>query len=445
MNLKKIGVVLLTLLLAGMAMVPMVSAEDELSELKDTQFLIEGSTSIISDNTQGRVVQNAAKVPFLNELMIPETVQKFDLVTFDIPSISKNLKNSQNCRVSIGDRRYSMVLNRANFETIDDGIDSYTGRISEDKDSEVLITVAENVITGSVRLHNETFYFKPVVPEKLVSAESPVLHIIYSSDDVVEGEPIKIDDGTLSIPAGEDDQNFSLIPVSNRDLQNAKATMQWKTVNIVVVTDNAFFTQESNWKVTAQDIINTANSQNVFGRDDIKVSLSVMAYDDSRRQLLSNDPDIISSPLETFKYYYPNSDLNAKSADIALYLGGYNADGGAQGNSWGFGNGNIWGQYAWAQMVYDDPLYTGTVHGRRSISIHELGHIFDANHESSAGTNRAYEWWNPLPQHTVMYSYFTEGMSVNEFSSDNYHGDTTHDNALSIDNAKNTVATYRNS
>jgi len=440
----KWSVVLLALLLAAMAMVPMVSA-GELSEQTGNHFSIEGLTTIKSLNVHDKNELKTETIVSPQELTIPQPVKKFDLVTFDIPAINENVEKKQNPVVVIGESKYSILLTRANFENIDDGIDSYYGTLNGIKDSEVLLTIADNVITGSVRLTNETFYIKPVEPRMRISADRPVLHIIYSSNDVSLEKPIKIDDGTLRIPVTTGMPRSEYIGVNNEEPRSVNAITQWATVNILVATDNQFYTQESNWMATAQDIINTANSQNVFGRNDIQVSLSVMSYDDSKRTDLSNDADIVSDPLGTFYEHFSNSYLNANSADIALYLGGYNANGDAQGASWGYGNGNYWGQWAWAQMVYDDAFYTGTVHGRRSISIHELGHIFNADHETSSGTSRAYEWWNPLPQHTVMYSYFSEYINVNEFSSDNYHGDSTHDNALSISNAKATVATYRNS
>jgi hypothetical protein len=444
MNIPKNGVVLLALLLAAMVMVPMVNAA-ELSDQAGKHFSIESLTTIKSLNVHDKNELKTEMIPYPQDLTIPQPVKKFDLVTFDMQAINENAEKNQNHVVVIGENKYPLILMRSNFENIDDGIDSYYGTLKGIKDSEVLLTIADNVITGSVRLYNETFYIKPVEPRMRISADRPVLHIIYSSNDVSQEKPIKNDDGTLRIPVMKEMPRSDYSGIINEEPRSVNAITQWATVNILVATDNQFYTQESNWMATAQDIINTANSQNAYGRNDIQVSLSVMSYDDSKRTDLSNDADIVSDPLGTFYEHFSNSYLNANSADIALYLGGYNANGDAQGASWGYENGNYWGQWAWAQMVYDDPFYTGTVHGRRSISIHELGHIFNANHEDSSGTNRACEWWNPLPQHTVMYSYFSEYINVNEFSSDNYHGDSTHDNALSISNAKGTVATYKSS
>jgi len=211
-----------------------------------------------------------------------------------------------------------------------------------------------------------------------------------------------------------------------------------------VTTDNQFYQDQSNWKAIAQDIVAEANRQ--FGRDDILVSLNVMAYTDSRRVQLSNQPDILSKPIDAFERVYPNDDLDLWASDLALYLGGYNADGSAQGTTYGYYPHHH--RHAWAQMVADDIGYLGTTHGRRCVSIHELGHLFDAGHQDLEperpipSYRRACLWFDLLPKISVTYSFFNEAMSTTEFSSDDYHGDANHDNARRIRETKWTVANY---
>ena len=56
-----------------------------------------------------------------------------------------------------------------------------------------------------------------------------------------------------------------------------------------------------------------------------------------------------------------------------IYLGGYNADGGAIGSSYVY---SYSGRHAWAQMVSDWwHGYDGSRHGRRATTIHELGRL----------------------------------------------------------------------
>ena len=443
---------LMVMALLGAMFVPAVSAEensnsDQLNKVNNPSVIIGDYTNIYNVGVTDLSTLKASEIKNPEELTIPRSLKEYDVVSFEIPSINSEVKDTSSLPIIIDSTHYTAKLKAATFENIDDGIDSYIGYIDGISDSEILLTISDNVIVGSISLNGETYYIKPVEPRYRISKEQPVYHIIYSSKDVLQEKPIKIDDGPVDVLISDKetlpDKSNSY---SNINKDSTSKSNQWETVNILIATDNQFYTQESNWKATAQDIINTANSQNVFGRNDIRVSLCVMKYDDSKRIDLSNDPNIAGTEneiLTVFKNNYDNSYLNSRAIDIALYLGGYDSESDAQGASWGFGNGNYWGQWAWAQMVADGVSYWGSVGGRRNISIHELGHIFNAHHQNTGGTNNAYEWWDPLPKHTVMWSYFIEGVNMNEFSSPNYHGDATHDNALAIKDAKSTVAGYR--
>ena len=163
-------------------------------------------------------------------------------------------------------------------------------------------------------------------------------------------------------------------------------------------------------------------------------------YDESKRHDLSNDPDIKGDPLDTFKKHFPTSYLDGKSADLAIYLGGYNANGEGIGEASSY----LGGRHAWAQMVSDWLHgYDGSRHGRRATTIHELGHFFDADHEGSDGYKQAYDWWSGLNHYyTVMWSTNKGSKGRYEFSSDDYNGDSTHDNARRINETKGVVANY---
>jgi PKD repeat protein len=202
--------------------------------------------------------------------------------------------------------------------------------------------------------------------------------------------------------------------------------------------------------VVAQDIIAEANRQ--FGRDDIGVIL-VPNYNDSKRQVLSDQFDIMTNPLNASYTVYPNASLDSYSADLCLYLGGYDVFNGwdfAQGASDGYNN-TPHGRHSWAQMVPDNlpiPLgYLGTSKGRRVISIHEIGHQFDADHQDNTNPpfyNRAFTWGGspPLNYQTVMWSEYSETAGTYEFSSLSHMGDTTRDNARRIRDTKGEVSGY---
>jgi hypothetical protein len=437
-KLKKWGY-LLTCLVAIAMIAQGVSAQGTVVSVKES---FNGSDIVIGEH-MNVLVQNATSISDLKssgiieaeDLKIPEGIVRYDLVTFDHVGLNKEIQSI--LPIQINGKEYTIVLNRMTFENLDDGIDSYEGSIQGIKGSNALLTTGKNVLIGSILVDNETFWITPIEPRERAEKSQSPLHIIYSSKDVKKQEkPAIIDYG----PVTPENRNSTdrIEQHAGLYIERTKETKQVYTVNIIVATDNQFYQDETNWKATAQDIIATANQQ--FGRDDIQVSLCVMAYDDSRRNQLSNHSDIISDPLGAFLDVYPNSDLDLWSADLGLYLGGYDHTGTVQGAAIGFNNN---GRHAWAQMVtdWDDGAYWGTTQGRRCVSIHEIGHNFNADHEDTTGYNQAYAFNFGL-SHTVMWSYYVEYVNSYEFSSDNYNGDATHDNARAIREAKAWVAGY---
>ncbi|MEA2034711.1 MAG: M12 family metallo-peptidase [Euryarchaeota archaeon] len=436
---KGMGVLslLLVIALVGVIFVPAVSAQERTDGIRSDAN--EPALVVIGDCTNV-LIKDVISVSDLKsygiidpeKLNIPEGITRYELVTFDHAVLNKEMQST--VLIQISGKYYTIVLNRMNFESLDDCIDSYEGSIQGVEGSDVLLTTGKNVLVGSIIFDNETFWIAPVEPRARAEKSQSPLHIIYSSEDVRSQEkPAIIDYGPVSSP--ESDETVSLDQSIRLQIEDTK---QFYTVNILVATDNQFYQDETNWKATAQDIIATANQQ--FGRDDIQVSLCVMDYSDSRRYQLSNHPAIMSDPLGAFIAVYPESDLDARSSDLGIYLGGYDKTGTEIGLADGFTNN---GRHAWAQMVTDwyDLCYWGTAHGRRCVSIHELGHNFNAHHEDTPGYNQAYAFNGGLT-HTVVWSYFLEHLNCYEFSSDNYHGDATHDNARAIREAKAWVAGY---
>lgn len=48
------------------------------------------------------------------------------------------------------------------FESIDDGIDSYSGMLTKEANSSILLTINGNATLGSITLNDETYYIEPV-------------------------------------------------------------------------------------------------------------------------------------------------------------------------------------------------------------------------------------------------------------------------------------------
>lgn len=428
---------LLVVLLLSMAFVPAVSAQPNKSSKMNanehnpvfefesiTNIEVNGAVSISELMTNG--IQNP------NELNIPPSVKKYDVVTFNQVELNNKIKKILPIRIR--GEKYNIELNRMNFENIDDGINSYEGKLAGVDNSEVVLTTSDKVTTGRVTINNETFWIRPIEPRNRFEKGKLPLHIIYSSNDVESPKsPVIIDNGTI----GNDIMNAPHTQQSEFVVQQDVTIQSYTAIGLLVATDNQFYQDEIDWKATAQGIIADANNQ--YHRSDIMLDLWVMAYDDSKRLQLSNDANIKSDPLGTFKSYFPPSYLNGKSSDIAIYLGGYDATGYANGAAWGYDANAPFDRYAWAQMVRDFWGYDGSDHGRRVVTIHEIGHMLDAEHENTGGFSQAYNWQS---QYTVMWSTYKGNNGLYEFSSLNYNGDSTHDNARSIRAAKDVVKFY---
>jgi PKD repeat protein len=441
--------------------IPLVNAESvttdqKISENSGLIFAIKGSTNNFSSGKQTPALDGLSS----NEeiLQIPPAVKKYDLVTFDQQGINTDLRStSPHLSFQIDGTDYLSDLKRMDFESIDDGIDSYSGTLAGEANSSVLLTVSDNATIGSITLNDETYYLEPVQTKTQTKNTGRIPHIIYRSQDV-ENREFLIDNDPISSTNDEPGAGYQSRTLNSGidDIQSMDTVSDGRTaVTVLIVTDNQFYSDHSGygWKLVGQDIIAEANRQ--FGRDDIGVIL-IPVYDDSKRQDLTNSQQIKTYPLYAFKEVYPKTLLNDSSADLGLYLGGYDkTTDNDQGSSDGYGNVThpYYGRHSWAQMVADDPFYMATTKGRRVISIHELGHQFGAHHDDGStnplldtpGYNRAYEWGTfPLNHQTVMWTNYSETASTYEFSSSwpNHHGNTMHDNARRIRETKDDVAGY---
>lgn len=450
MNIRKIGVVLLALLLAGMAVVPIVSADDNFQTMsvdeKNTNSLLtlDTKTTIVASGLDATSTGSAKLADRYQGLNIPKTVKKFDVAQFE--NIQLNAKEENRIPVTLYGKQQVLILKRMNFENIDDGIDSYSGKIEGMDNSLALFTFGGKVIQGYLEVGDDIITIAPIENRANTEKAAYPLHIVYSSKDVISSETANpVDQGLAKLPPGVKLSAQSL--EMNPDAQ--AAVKGWATVNMLLATDNAFFTQESSWVSSANQIMSMVSYQ--YDRADIQVFFNVVSFDATKRYQLSNNPSITTDPLNAFHSVFPASYLNSKNADIAVYLGGYDIKGAnaeMQGSAWGFSSyPSEYCRYAWSQMVTDTDdgllihVYDGSVHARRYCVIHELGHIFNANHETSSGTNKAYAWYTPFPKYTVMWSgYYGSSINTHEYSSPLYHGDSSHNNALAINGAKSYIA-----
>lgn len=144
----RLGALLAAMLLLSMAFVPAVSAvpSDDSNKNKIAEqnlaFEFENVTKVKVKEVTAiyDLVTNGIQNP--NELNIPPSIKKYDVVTFDQVELNNKIKKL--LPVSIRGERYNIELKRMNFENLDDGIDSYKGKIVGVDNSEVILTTSDN-------------------------------------------------------------------------------------------------------------------------------------------------------------------------------------------------------------------------------------------------------------------------------------------------------------
>ncbi|WAI01450.1 zinc metalloprotease [Methanogenium organophilum] len=443
--------VILVLLLVSVIVVPAVSADGNILSM-DNQ-INSGAIFEIPDYThdlQTNVSSSDKTMESLSNeygpLNIASTVERYDIVQFREINLKTDQKNL--LKVTIYGIEYNMNLERMDFEDIDDGIDSYSGSIDGIDDSIAIFTFDKNLVHGSLQLQDEFLFISPVQNrENSLKTDMP-LHVVYSSQDMKQPEkPFKIDSDRLLPP----EIALSETDISSFGSESVELTRGWATVYVLVATDDEFIALESNWVSTAQQYMAQAAYQ--YQRPDIQVFLNVAGYDASKSGILSGDNRLISDPLGLFFDTFEPSYLDGKNADIAIYLGGNDKSGSEQGGSWGYScyddpdhpGWHDYCRYAWSQMVADVDtidLYDGSYHARVFCIIHEIGHIFNADHENTGGYNQACCWFEGVvPKYTVMNScYYGSNFHTWEYSSLDYHGDSTHDNARAIELVKGDIS-----
>ncbi|WFN36396.1 zinc-dependent metalloprotease [Methanomicrobium antiquum] len=446
---------LLVMALLGAMFVPAVSAAEE----KNSDLLLQNSSEaifeIIGNTTdlKTQVDPESKSTDILEnkygKLNIPSTVLKYDIVQFSKADVKTDKTNS--LKVSIYGKEYDLILEKMNFEDIDDGIDSYSGYVKGLDDSIALFTFDESMdkslIYGSIQLKDEIIFIEPVQNREYTMKTVMPLHIVYSSKDMEQPDESLID---------MNKQKIMNLPtkVSGDQMIASDSTKSWKSVYVLVATDNEFYGLGSNWVSAAQSYMAQAAYQ--YQRSDIGVSLYIAKYDSSKKDTLSSSSRKFTDPLGLFKDTFSPNYLDGKNADIAIYLGGNDRSGndaGVQGSSWGYScydnpehpEWHDYCRYAWSQMVADsnaiDIFYDGSYHARLYCIIHEIGHIFDANHEGTGVPNQAYTWFTPGLKTTVMYSmYLGSGITTWEYSSPSYHGNSDCNNAGAINAVKQNIA-----
>lgn len=158
--------------------------EGSLLEFPGSMSIVAQGVTSVSDLT-AKGVENPESLNIPGGINNPNGIKRFDLVTFNHPSLNEKLKSGQRFAVRIRGTEYLANVTRMTFEKNDDGIDSYHGGLDGEKSSEILITVSSKVIMGSISVTpSETIWIEPVENRSRREKSLYPLHMIYSSKDV---------------------------------------------------------------------------------------------------------------------------------------------------------------------------------------------------------------------------------------------------------------------
>ena len=465
MKLRKISIGLLALLLAAMVMVPLVSAAGEKSDTNIVDIQTQGTQErpvMLFDGLSTIVPQVSNEKGF--EIEISSAIKKYEIVNINVKTLKEKLLSGQKIPIHLNGTSYIMNLHEDTFyPSAETGVFTFTGHLESSQDgkeipgSEAHLTMDDAGVIGKISLDKNHYYSIDETATTGKSSSGKAKQYVYYSGDVESRESPMGEDRYVVLPSGESKPLSALsaeelkkyISDSGKNNEKMFTTMglfDWYDVNILIVCDNQMYNKYSNWVKRAQSVVSDANS--AMSYDDIKIRL-VPTYDASKRSVLSSNFNA-AEPLQVFYQYVDNAYLNSKNADIAMYLSG-NQFSTCIGAGWGFHGGPTYGRHA--VMMYERSVgggYGANPQERANVFTHEVGHLFDADHETIAPEQESYARATTYDigsttYHTLMYSYVTTDPTY--FSSDDPHGgisygDASHDNSRRLRENKATVAGY---
>jgi hypothetical protein len=443
MNYRKIDLILLALLLAGMAMVPMVSADEvrSINEIMTMKYLTDSPV----DTKLSHIV--------------PDTISDYALVTVDPKQFIKDADSQQMIECSISGKKYQIQLTEISLivpdaklyiktdrgTTVSDlpRIKQYRGKVIGSENGDALFTVDDRVILAHISVDNESYF----ISQHGISDDGKVIHKVYNArNDLIRKN---IPDGNDLMPFSKtkeiQDNLAALIP------DEKSATKSTSTIGLLAVYDTQFNNAYPSSTSEIASMIastNTAFSPSYIG---VNIQINTFCWD-------STLPSTTRSTLMTQLIDSERSLRDSTNSDLVFLFSGKEFSGNGIGYSGQYSYGVEEGSaYALAQMIDSGTSYTASSYQRPILIAHEMGHNFGAMHQTLESGMDGYPCYVPTyaraatwtslftTYYSAMYSGFQSGtqMTLEYSAPDTGHGDSSHNNALRINLQKATVAAYQ--
>jgi hypothetical protein len=329
---------------------------------------------------------------------------------------------------------------------------TYNGKVVGYPESKARFTVSDTGLVGWVKVGDIKYIIERAGKIER-NGEKTAVNVVYSNADVDSS-------GTLTSPDdivydGDEKDNVGLgLPSEMSDtfasMSATQSTRSTTTVDLLAIYDGEFRDIFGDYSECSLEIYQMMDDVNdVYSSSDIGVFLDVThvvrdtGLDETTGSALLNE---FRDRDDFVKDYY--------NCDLAFLYTGKNITDNKLGMAFVY-NGSAERGYALAQMSdHGDSNYHGYFDERCMVTSHEIGHMFNANHEDYNGTPsyaKATQWpYMAWTRYSIMYSPFKGitpygGMQF-EFSTNTStgHGDADHDNARSIRTYKGTVAAFGN-
>jgi len=382
-----------------------------------------------------------------NSLEISTNLKKFDVVTPNTEDFMKAAENDK-VRLTLLGKELELELKETNVisesaKIIKENktgiyfvnapyVDTYSGYVTGKDDSRVSLTVADDVLIGSIRVENKTY----IIDQTNQKQAGNVIHVVYDLDDFKERE-IK-EYNTCGVDEKEEAVSNEIFAESlSSEGAITSSILSYTQIDILPCYDQDFEDDYANPIAEIVSMVNEVNGELANANADLNIHFF-------KRYGYLNVGD--GSADATFDFF--EDDIkpyrNMTGSDLAMLFYGKDFPGDTIGLGWSF-NGDSGRAITVVQMVSAGLFssYQATYNGRCVLITHEFGHNFGASHEEAYRWPVGHGWhytsmWSPFAGTSFLDDY----MEV-EYSDLNRHGNASHNNILHVAANKEIISDFR--